>query len=423
MTDSVPEGLTAEARSYLQQPQLAPLWRAARARLERAGLSAAGTVRLDGLDRAQRTALGLLMDRQFSGSRATVRLSDLDTRLRSSGIDRSLVEVLELLGPPLTDRRAVRDGARTEREEVYAEAARALAGSALADAPWAERWLNDLRRTGTLSRLAPEAAVRTARQAVRALALLDAEQPCGRGELATRVTGSAHGLDDDTVLARLVLRALAFSTGLPFPDDAPARRALWAIGGVATDEVSGTVLVHRLRPAGDGWRERALRERAENFAETQLTLRELRALDLTGIQAGTLVRVCENPRVVEAAADARCSSPLVCTSGSAATAVLTLLDKLAAAGCAFAYHGDFDWPGIALANRFFARYHAVPWRMSASDYEHLASRAHDSGTPPLPLSGPPVTAAWDRELTPAMTALGSAQHEEAALDLLLSDTA
>ncbi|MFE2374716.1 DUF2399 domain-containing protein [Streptomyces sp. NPDC059398] len=32
-------------------------------------------------------------------------------------------------------------------------------------------------------------------------------------------------------------------------------------------------------------------------------------------------------------------SPLVCTSGSAATVVLTLLDALASGDCRFAYHG------------------------------------------------------------------------------------
>ncbi|MEV6999457.1 DUF2399 domain-containing protein [Streptomyces sp. NPDC093982] len=64
----------------------------------------------------------------------------------------------------------------------------------------------------------------------------------------------------------------------------------------------------------------------------------------------------------------------------------------AAAGCAFAYHGDFDWPGIALANRVVEV-----------------------------LTGPRVEAGWDGELAPAMEALGIALHEEAALDLLLED--
>ncbi|MFF7190945.1 DUF2399 domain-containing protein, partial [Streptomyces sp. NPDC008222] len=37
-----------------------------------------------------------------------------------------------------------------------------------------------------------------------------------------------------------------------------------------------------------------------------------------------------------------------------------LLDALATTGCRFAYHGDFDWPGIALANRVIRHYEAGP---------------------------------------------------------------
>ncbi len=125
--------------------------------------------------------------------------------------------------------------------------------------------------------------------------------------------------------------------------------------------------------------------------------------------------------MVEAAADAACVRPLVCTSGSAATVVMTLLDALAATGCTFAYHGDFDWPGIALANRVIRRYEALPWRMGSEDYERLAARSQAEGIPQLPLDGEPVRATWDPNLAPAMTALGVALHEEATLDLLVED--
>lgn len=125
--------------------------------------------------------------------------------------------------------------------------------------------------------------------------------------------------------------------------------------------------------------------------------------------------------MVEAAADAGCSKALVCTSGSAATVVLTLLDTLASTGCRFAYHGDFDWPGIALANRITRRYGALPWRMGADDYERLAAAGQAEGIPQLPLDGRPVAAHWDPGLAPAMAALGVALHEEATLDLLVED--
>jgi uncharacterized protein (TIGR02679 family) len=180
------------------------------------------------------------------------------------------------------------------------------------------------------------------------------------------------------------------------------------------------VLTYGLRPTGGTWREAALRERADHHMETHVTLRELRTLR-PEMPPGTHVHVCENPHVVEAAADTGCTAPMVCTSGSATTVVLTLLDALAASGCTFAYHGDFDWPGIALANRIMHRYGAEPWRMRAADYEYLATRTQVRGTPQIALTGPPAEAVWDAELAPTMDALGIALHEEAALDLLLED--
>lgn len=125
--------------------------------------------------------------------------------------------------------------------------------------------------------------------------------------------------------------------------------------------------------------------------------------------------------MVEAAVDNGCTAPVVCASGSATTVALTLLDALAASGCTFAYHGDFEWTGIALANRITQRYGAESWRMRAADYEYLATRTQVHGTPQVALVGTPAEAVWDAELAPAMDALGIALHEEAALDLLLED--
>ncbi|MER6624179.1 TIGR02679 family protein [Streptomyces sp. NPDC000931] len=431
--------LDAGTLAFLTRPGLTRLWTAARTRLERNGLRPAGTVRLQHLDAPEREALSLLLARPVTGPTATVGLPDLDARLRASAAGRGLAATLEELGPPLTDRGALRDAAAAERARVWSTARTELESTSLSSHPWTARWLEDLRRGGTLTRQDPHTATTIVTQAIRTLAALfpdgdahpapapwgrgDAHHTpasWGRGELATHTTGSAHGLDDGTLLSRLVLRGIALAHDTDFPTDAPARRALWRAASVTPDEVSSTVLTHGLRPAGDTWQETALRERADHHRETHLTLRELRTLSLR-LPPGTRIHVCENPRVVEAAADTARTAPLVCTSGSATTVVLTLLDTLAASGCTFAYHGDFDWPGITLANRVTRRYAADPWRMRASDYEYLATRTQLHGTPHLPLTGPPVEAVWDPELAPAMEALGVALHEEAALDLLLED--
>jgi uncharacterized protein (TIGR02679 family) len=82
------------------------------------------------------------------------------------------------------------------------------------------------------------------------------------------------------------------------------------------------------------------------------------------------------------------------------------------------YHGDFDWPGIAIARRIFER-NAQPWRFGHVDYaeavEHLRADRR------LALTGRVEATPWDRELSPAMAAANVAVHEEAIVDLLLAD--
>jgi len=80
------------------------------------------------------------------------------------------------------------------------------------------------------------------------------------------------------------------------------------------------------------------------------------------------------------------------------------------------YHGDFDWPGIQIANTILSRHNAEPWRMSANDYR--ASAIHS-----FALSGLPVAATWDSDLMPAMRELGRVIHEEQVTETLITDLA
>jgi uncharacterized protein (TIGR02679 family) len=81
-------------------------------------------------------------------------------------------------------------------------------------------------------------------------------------------------------------------------------------------------------------------------------------------------------------------------------------------GAVLRYHGDFDWPGVALANACLEDFGAQPWRMSADDY------LDGHGTHAL--AGSSVEAAWDPELGPAMRSRGVAVHEEAVLRQVLA---
>jgi uncharacterized protein (TIGR02679 family) len=426
--------VTPQARDWLAQPALARLWDQLRDRLERNGLAVRGRLVISDPSYAERQALGLLMNRAYSGGAVSVALADLDQRLRSGAAACGLTTAVAELRGPLTNRPAAQDARRSASQQTWTAARDALVDSGLGDAPWAEPWLTEIRRAGTLSRLGPDRTALLMTQAVDVLARLlpsseergeTAElaqhgETAGRGELAERVTGTAHGLDDDTLLAKVVLRALARARDVGPPQNARERRELWEASGVSTDGVSSTALTYGLAPLGDDWPARLLRDRARAAAETHLTMRDLRRIRWQ-LRPGTEVFVCENPRVIEAAADAGCQRSLVCTAGNPATIVLVLLDALVAAGARLAYRGDFDWPGVAMANRMFSRYGARPWRMSATDYEEHAAAARDRGTPLQPLSGIPVDATWDAELTPAMCALGLAIQEESALELILAD--
>jgi uncharacterized protein (TIGR02679 family) len=422
--------MTARTRAWLDQPALARLWDRMRDRLERNGLQVRGRLRLDGVTSAEREALALLTGRPYAGDTVSIALADLDAQLRTGAAGRGLVEVVRELRGPLTDRPAARDARRAAAETIWSAADDALRSHGLADAAWAEPWLEEVRRTGTLARLAPDNARRLIVQAIDVMAVLTGSASPGtglgraggpgRGELAERVTGTAHGLDDGTLLSRIVLRALARAFDVPPPQDARSRRELWETAGVAVDRVSTTVLTYGLAPLGDEPAVRLLRDRTRAGFETHLTLCDLARITWR-LPPDTDVHICENPRVVEAAADRGCVRPLVCSSGNPTTTALTLLDALRAAGARLAYRGDFDWPGIAIANRMIGRYSARPWRMRATDYEEHVATARDRGTPLPPLTGAPVDALWDPELTLAMTALGVAVQEESALELLLAD--
>jgi len=78
------------------------------------------------------------------------------------------------------------------------------------------------------------------------------------------------------------------------------------------------------------------------------------------------------------------------------------------------YHGDFDRPGFAIANRLAADVGCQPWRMSAADY---AGVVRLDG---LPLQGTPVLPSWDPALGAAMQKHGVAVHEEAVHESLLA---
>ena len=103
--------------------------------------------------------------------------------------------------------------------------------------------------------------------------------------------------------------------------------------------------------------------------------------------------------------------------GQPAAAQRSLLQQLRDGGARLHYHGDFDWPGIQIANWVQPDFGARPWRMAAADYLAAAADTVASG----PLAGRPLLARWDPGLTEAMRDRARAVAEESLLASLLPD--
>lgn len=387
--------------TWIDDPALVRTWQVLRRRVEDRGRRAVGTVVLTGLDRAERHAVSGLVGRPVVGERCRLDLAELDAQLSARSGMGGLLAVLEAVtGGPVHDRPAER-----ARRDATREAPFILARELLPDAGWRDEWLDGVRRAGLLSRTRdPVAAVR------RAVAVLSG-LPAGvaRTELAAGVAGSAHALDDGRTITALVLRALAAQRGEPPPATAAGRRELWESAGVRVDAVSTTCLTVGMRASGPGSAAARLRLACDAGDPVHLTAWDLRRIT---IEPPAQVLVCENPRVLEAVAERHGSRyPVVCTSGRPALVVLDVLH--AVAGSRLRYHGDFDWPGVAIANRLIDDVAVAPWRMGAAEY------ADGLDADGLPLTGPPVEPAWDPELGAAMRHHRVAVHEEAVLAALL----
>lgn len=399
-------------------PALSPVWTAARSRLERNGLEPVGTITVDCPDRSVRHAVSGLLGRPVLRDRVRIDLGLLDAVARERAGTAGVVALVEAVGGPLRDRVAERSAAAAARQAPYAALRSWLADHpAVAAQPWVEPWLAGVRRSGLLARVTDsQDAGRALVQAAAVAAGLLGEGdpvPTGRNVLAARVAGDAHALDDGTVLGALVLRALAAAVGEEAPRTAAARRALWERHGVRPDAVSGTCLTLGLRPAGRSALAHRLALAADDGDPVHLTAWDLARADVA-VPAGTRVLVCENPRVLEAIAERRGGAvPVVCTSGMPGLVTSDVLRQLRAGGAHLDYHGDFDWPGVAIANRLVATAGCRPWRMSAEDYQ-AAVRADGPA-----LLGAPVAPEWDPALGEAMRRTGRAVHEEAVLDSLL----
>ncbi|MEU9890145.1 TIGR02679 family protein [Sphaerisporangium sp. NPDC051011] len=406
--------LEERLRRLLGGDETAWLVERARRRLEQ-GRPLAGTVTLAAATPAQRRAVETLLGRRAgTGTSLSVSLTDLDQVLRTSGVaPDGLREAVIRLGGPIRDLAAERTALETAWQQAFARL-----DSLLAERPELSGWRSWLERTGVVRRLASTAE--EARRLLDPLTEVITRLPSPGlplGRLAAETCGDAHALDEGRPLATLALSAARALAGLPYASEggADARRAAWAGVGVHLDDVSSLVLCLGLPGDDHTPTGRVLKAATSAGEPSVLTLRQLRRHE-TPIAAG-LVRICENPVVIAAAADdlGPACPPLICVGGRPSAAAWRLLDLLAAGGATFAYHGDFDWGGIAIAAAIHARHGFQPWRFDTQAYEAAASCA--------PLTGRPCATPWDPELAQGMERRAVRVEEELVLSHLLTDLA
>jgi uncharacterized protein (TIGR02679 family) len=431
---------TVEARlqRLLGGDALQPLRQRLRRHFERQGDGEArATLQLTLLTGVEHEALALLTGRPARTARSMqIDLARIDIALQAAGICNSLREALERLDGPIANPAAERT-------------ANQLAWTALAHLPERDArlqaWLSTQASGTLLKRLARQDTAAAERLLAQAHAVLRCLPATGltRAQLAALTLGNAHALDAGQPVASLVLATWRYAevAATPSRPDNPSgsekeldeepqvgveqaiedagqvserARDIWARAGILVNELARPALMLNLpatHPTTGHW---PLGEPA------YLSLRQLLRTPPTWSVEGRTVFVCENPNLLAIAADrlgVQCA-PLLCTDGMPAAAQRTLLNQLLHAGARLQYHGDFDWPGLQIANHVMRTWQAQPWRLAASDYEAAVQTAPHTRRD---LDETDITAAWDPLLAAAMCRHGLSIAEEAVADGLIED--
>lgn len=394
-----------------------------RAHLERRPDAARVTIATTGLDQATVRSLCWLLEL------SAPLPADLNIKLRH--LDRALAtrtdwglttrELLEVLDGRLDDHRAARRRTLDAAEAMWtslAEHPQVAASSAL------QRWLAGEAMLGALP---ADVTVRN-KLLDDALAVL-AEVPAAKGKTVTRLAadalGPAHALDKGP-LAGVVLRALTYVHDQP-PTALAQPRKLWELAGLKPDDLSSRVLLAGLRATGTTPLESVLRIHADHGAPAVITLRQIQTyLEKEGeplLRTPTRVWACENVAVIVEATNTlgpHCP-PLICVEGWPSQAATTLLQHLYVHGADIAYHGDFDWEGLAITD-LMIRLGAQPWRMDQHSYLDAVTRIKK-----LPELLPPDNVTpdylWAPGLAPTMARAAKRVEEEHVIDDLLDDLA
>jgi uncharacterized protein (TIGR02679 family) len=356
------------------------------------------SIQVGKLNRTERAALASLVGRKGGvAASIIIDVNAVDRALSDAGIAPSLRAALELLDGPIVHR-------ETELNRIRDTWASVLASCSHTDLI---AYLSSPVNFGVLKRLSgnqADSASVICRQTEDILRRLPAVGT-PRAQIAAELLGDAHGLDSARPVATLTLAVLRSRSSIDTGDD----RDTWAAVGILVNELARPALFLNVPCSG----------LPISPGEPQyVSLRRLARQPLDWAVASRPILVCENPNLIAILADQLRTAcpPVVCVDGHLGAAQRTILKQLKESGADLRYHGDYDWPGISIANYVIAKYGAVPWHFSAADYVAAAKSAPQLA---IPLSGRPVIASWDADLTAAMTKTGIKIEEEAIAERII----
>lgn len=356
------------------------------------------SIQVGKLNQTERAALASLVGRKGGvATSITIDVAEVDQALSDAGIARSLRAALERLDGPIIHR-------ETELSRIRASWASVLAGCTNTDLI---AYLSSPLNFGVLKRLSgnqPDLASVICTQTEGILVRLPAAS-VPRAQIAAELLGDAHGLDSNRSVATLTLAVLRSRSSADTGDD----RDTWATVGILVNELARPAMFLNVPCSG-----LPVSPGEPQYASLRLLARKPPDWSV----AGRAILVCENPNLVAILADrlGTACPPVVCVDGHLGAAQRTILKQLRASGAELRYHGDYDWPGISIANNVISKYAAVPWHFSAADY---IAAAKDAPQLAASLSGRPVVASWDENLTAAMTKAGLKIEEEAIAERII----
>ena len=419
-----------------------PLLSRLRKKFER-GESLTGRCRFTNLTREQATRISELTGASRRGDNLTVDLDRFTQIIVNTGRFDSLESLVHLAcGEQLQNLRATRDEYSSQWLQVWRHSEDLVKGLELSlKAQRCDETVQQGSRTGLFTTDSVSDAIASMRRsgwlrrmnsgdAAAATTLLDQSflllkmlpvPPTSLPVFAAKLCGNAHALDDNTKLGRIMLKLLVRRSGTDTPrKKAFNRRRVWENAGIVTDELSSTALVLNLPASGNSLTDQLLQNHICKGMPVRLTFRHLRmhppTFESPSGKHAPRIYVCENPSILAEAANqlgVDCP-PMICVEGHPSLACWVLLQQLCEKQYRLAYHGDFDWGGIRIANEIYSAFGFEPWRFTSS-FHRVYSKHHRKLRPP---ESEPL---WDQTLADSIRTVGVSVEEEAVINDLLDD--